>query len=60
MRVSLREANAGRRKSIDVRRSVSHHAAVAGTDVPVSDIVAPDDEDAGFVRRLRGKREAEA
>jgi len=28
---------------------VAHHALVVGADVPVADVVSPDDEDVGFI-----------
>src|SRR5262249_29355276 len=31
--------------AVDVGRAVAHHAAVVGADVPVADVVAPEDED---------------
>jgi len=31
--------------AVNVRRFVTHHALVVGADVPVTDVVAPDDED---------------
>ena len=36
--------------AVNVRRLVAHHALVVGTDVPVTDVVAPDDEDVGLPR----------
>ena len=39
---------------------VAHHAAVVVADVPSADVIAPDDEDVGFlVRRLRRGGRAE-
>jgi len=35
---------------VDVRRLAAYHALVVGADVPVTDVVAPDDEDVGFLR----------
>ncbi len=35
--------------AIDVRRLVAHHALVVGADVPVADVIAPDDDDVGFL-----------
>jgi hypothetical protein len=32
-------------------RRVAHHAHAVVADVPIADVVAPDDEDARFVRR---------
>ena len=46
--------------AVDVRRLVAHHALVVGADVPVADVVAPEDEDVGFlVRRLTWDDEAQ-
>ena len=36
--------------AIDVRGSIAHHAAAEMTDVPDADVVAPEDEDVGFIR----------
>ena len=42
---------------IDVRGLVTHHALVVGADVPVPDVVAPEDEDVRLLRRgLRHRR----
>ena len=38
--------------AVDVGRLVAHHALVVGADVPVADVVAPDDQD---VRLARGR-----
>ena len=47
--------------AIDVRGLVTHHALVVGADVPVADVVAPDDEDVGLLgRRLRRLSERRA
>ncbi len=35
--------------AIDVRRLVAHHALVVGAEVPVADVVAPEDEDVGLL-----------
>ena len=45
--------------AVDVRRPVAHHAHVVGADVELADVVAPDDEDVGFLRLLRGGRRGE-
>ena len=37
--------------AVDVGRLVAHHALVVGADVPVADVVAPDDEDVGLLGR---------
>jgi hypothetical protein len=34
--------------AVDVRGAVAHHALVVGADVPVADVIAPDDEDVGL------------
>ncbi len=36
--------------TINVRRPVSHHAAVIGADIPISNIVAPDYQNIWFIR----------
>src|SRR5262245_64516410 len=38
--------------AVNVRGLVPHHALVVSTDVPVTDVVPPDDEDVGLPRRL--------
>ena len=43
--VPVGEQRAFLRDAVDVRRLVAHHALVVGADVPVADVVAPDDED---------------
>ena len=35
--------------AVDVGRLVTHHALVVGADVEPADVVAPDDEDVGFL-----------
>ena len=37
------------RNRVDVGRFIGHHPLVVGADVPVADVVSPDDEDVGFV-----------
>ena len=37
------------RDSIDIRRLVTHLAAIVGAGVPVADVVAENDEDVGFL-----------
>ncbi len=37
--------------SIDIGRLVTHHPLIVGADVPIADIVAPDDEDDGLLLR---------
>ena len=39
--------------AVDVGRLVAHHAQVVGADVELADVIAPDDEDVGFLRRGR-------
>ncbi|MOA19202.1 hypothetical protein D3C78_1395660 [compost metagenome] len=41
--------------AIDVRRLVTHHALVVGTEVEVADVVAEDHQDVRFVRRQGGE-----
>jgi hypothetical protein len=48
--VDVSEKRALIRDAVDVWRLVAHHAAAVGTDVPETDVVAPDDND---VRPLR-------
>ncbi|MCY1413644.1 hypothetical protein D9M71_290800 [compost metagenome] len=43
------------RNAIDVRRLVTHHALVVGTEVEVADVVAEDHQDVRFVRRQGGE-----
>ncbi len=38
---------------VEVRRAARHQAAVVGADVPHADVVAHDDDDVGWLRRLR-------
>src|SRR5271167_5207060 len=38
------------RDAIDVGRLIAHHASTVMADVPIADVVAPDDEDVRFVR----------
>lgn len=56
--VPVREQRTLFRDAIDVRRFIAHHALVVGADVPEADVVAPDDEDVGFLL-LRGRGECE-
>ena len=42
--------------AVDVGRLVAHHALVVGADVPVADVVAPDHQDVGLLRRRLRKR----
>ena len=41
--VPVREQRAFLRDAVDVGRLVAHHALVVGADVPVADVVAPED-----------------
>ena len=52
--VVIGEENALLADAINVRRLVTHHAAVVVADVLGADVVAPDDQDVGFL--ARGKR----
>ncbi len=45
---------------VDVGRLVAHHPLVVGADVPVADVVAPDDQDVGFVFCRKGCRASQA
>ena len=38
--------------AVDVRRPVAHHALGEYAEVRLADVVAPDDEDVGFLLRL--------
>ena len=59
LRVVVREAHAFIRDAIDVGRLVAHHAAAVVADVPGADVVAPDHEDVGLLRRgLRRRGDA--
>jgi hypothetical protein len=42
--------------AVNVRRLVAHHAVVVHADVPIADVVTPEDEDVGFPKRLVGQR----
>lgn len=35
--------------AVDVRRAITHHAVVVGTDVPIADVVSEDDKDVGLI-----------
>jgi hypothetical protein len=39
--------------TINVGRPVTHHALVVGGDVPVADVIAPDDENVKLFARFR-------
>ena len=47
--VPVGEQRALFRDAVDVGRLVAHHPLVVGADVPVADVVAPDDEDVGLL-----------
>ena len=47
--VVIGEGDAFFGNAINVRRLVAHHAAVVVADVPRADVIAPDDEDVGFL-----------
>ena len=51
--IPVREQRSFFGDAVDVGRLVAHHAAVVGADVPVADVVAPDDEDVGFLLRCQ-------
>jgi hypothetical protein len=55
--VPVGEQGAFLRDTVDVRRLVAHHALVVGADVEAADVVAPDDEDVGFLIRRLGRCE---
>ncbi len=44
------------RDGVDVGRLVAHHPLVVSTDVPIADVVAPDDENVGFVSCMQRHR----
>ena len=47
--IGVREEHALFRDAIYIGRPVTHHALVVGTDVPVADVIAPDDQDVRFL-----------
>src|SRR5206468_12608325 len=47
--VPVRKERAFLRDAVNVRRFVAHHSLVVSADVPVADVVAPDDEDVGLL-----------
>ena len=51
--IPIREEGALFRESVNVRRLVAHHALIVSANVPVTDVVSPEDED---VWLLRGQR----
>ena len=48
--VPISEERALFREWVDVRRLVAHHALIVRADIPIPDVVTPDDEDVGFLR----------
>src|SRR4030095_16228607 len=54
--VPVGEVRAFFRDAFDVGRLVAHHAVVVGADVPVTDVIAPEDEDVGFGTRGMPRR----
>ena len=50
LRVVVGEGHPLFRDPVDVRGLIAHHAATEMADVPDADVVAPEDEDIGFVR----------
>src|SRR5215469_17828105 len=50
--IPVREERAFVGNAIDVGRLVAHHALIVGTDVPVADVISPEDQD---VRLLLGE-----
>src|SRR5262249_14820816 len=50
LRIVVGERHAFFRNAVDVRGPIAHHAATEVADVPDPDVVAPEDEDIGFVR----------
>ena len=51
LRVVVGEADAFPGDAVNVRRLVAHHAMAVVADVLDADVVAPDDEDVGFLGR---------
>ena len=49
--VPVREQRALLGEAVDIGRLVAHHAQVVGADVEAADVIAPDDEDVGFLLR---------
>ena len=54
--VPIRKERAFLRESVDVRRLVAHHALVVGADVPITDVIAPEDKDVGFLPGANRRR----
>src|SRR6476660_4745761 len=57
--IPVREQRAFLCDAVNIRRLVTHHALVVSADVPIADIVAPDDEDVGFLLLRRSGRSNE-
>jgi hypothetical protein len=49
--IPVSEQGAFVRYGINTGRLISHHSLVVGVDVPVTDVVAPDDNDVGLIGR---------
>ena len=49
LRVVVGEGHAFLRHAVDVGRPVAHHAAAEVADVPYADVIAPEDQDIGFL-----------
>ena len=47
--VVVREDRAFAGDAVNIRRPVTHHAAIVGTDVPVADVISHDHEDVGLL-----------
>ncbi|WP_455223070.1 hypothetical protein [Kaarinaea lacus] len=52
--VIIRKGDAFFSNAIDVRRLVTHHAAIVVADIPRADVIPPDDQDVGFFSRCNG------
>ena len=52
--VVVGEADAFIRNAVDIRCLVAHHATVVVADVPITDVVTPDDKDVGLLVLCRG------
>ena len=52
LRVVIGEGHAFLRDAVDVRRPIAHHAPTEVADVPYADVVAPKDQDIGFLLLL--------
>ena len=49
--IGIGEERAFGSDTVDIRRGAAHHAAMIGADVPGTDIVSPDNQNIGFLRR---------